>query len=403
MGRRSAWVAWGLLALGCLGNIAGVALSVASDTFRENLVDNLIVRPVFAAFLVVGCLILVRRPGNRIGWLFTAVGLLTMIGGLVEPYAEYAYVTRPGSLPSPLVATWVYSWIWLPTINLALVFPLLLFPTGRSLSPRWRPVAWVAAATIAGYAVFGALSPTLELPDKRTVSNPIGVASVGDVDENLLGNVLLVLSLLSLVAAVCSLVIRFRRSHGVERQQLKWFAYAGALVLLTPLGSFLLPDLGNLSFVVVIALPIAVGIAILRYRLYEIDRLINRTLVYGALTALLAGVYAGVVLVLGQLFGGASGNPPSWVVAGATLAVAALFQPARRRIQQLVDRRFNRRKYDAAQTVEAFSARLRDEIDLDTLSAELLAVVDQTMQPRVASLWLHPSAQATPGGKGRGR
>jgi hypothetical protein len=141
----------------------------------------------------------------------------------------------------------------------------------------------------------------------------------------------------------------------------------------------------------------------LRYRLYDIDRLINRTLVYGALTALLAGVYAGVVLVLGQLFGGASGNPPSWVVAGATLAVAALFQPARRRIQQLVDRRFNRRKYDAAQTVEAFSARLRDEIDLDTLSAELLAVVDQTMQPRVASLWLHPSAQATPGGKGRGR
>jgi hypothetical protein len=403
VGRRSAWVAWGLLALGCLGNVAGVVLSVASDTFQENLVDNLIVRPMFAAFLVVGCLILVRRPGNRIGWLFTAVGLLTMIGGLVEPYAEYAYVTRPGSLPSPLVATWVYSWIWLPTINLALVFPLLLFPTGRSLSPRWRPVAWVAAATIAGYAVFGALSPTLELPDKRTVSNPIGVASVGDVDENLLGNVLLVLSLLSLVAAVCSLVIRFRRSHGVERQQLKWFAYAGALVLLTPLGSFLLPDLGNLSFVVVIALPIAVGIAILRYRLYEIDRLINRTLVYGALTALLAGVYAGVVLVLGQLFGGASGNPPSWVVAGATLAVAALFQPARRRIQQLVDRRFNRRKYDAAQTVEAFSARLRDEIDLDTLSAELLAVVDQTMQPRVASLWLHPSAQATPGGKGRGR
>jgi hypothetical protein len=395
VGRRSAWVAWGLLALGCLGNVAGVVLSVASDTFRENLGDNLIVRPVFAAFLVVGCLILARRPGNRIGWLFTAVGLLTMTGGLVEPYAAYAYVTRPGSLPAPLVATWVYSWIWLPTIILALVFPLLLFPTGRSLSPRWRPVAWVAAAATAGYALLGALTPTLELPDKRTVANPIGVAGVGDVDENLLGDVLLALTLLTLAAAVCSLVLRFRRSHGVERQQLKWFTYTGALVLLTPLGTLLVPDLGNLPFVVVIALPIAVGIAILRYRLYDIDRLINRTLVYGLLTALLGLVYAGAVLVLGQVFGGVGGDPPSWAVAGATLAVAALFQPARRRIQAAVDRRFNRRKYDAAKTVEAFSARLRDEVDLDTLSAELLTVVDQTMQPTQASLWLRPSAQAS--------
>jgi hypothetical protein len=395
VGRRSAWVAWGLLALGGVGNAAGLVLSVASDTFRENLGDNLIVRPVFAAFLVVGCLILARRPGNHIGWLFTAVGLLTMTGGLVEPYAAYAFVTRPGSLPAPLVATWVYSWIWLPTIILTLVFPLLLFPTGRSLSPRWRPVAWVAAAATAGYAVLGALSPTLELPDKRTVANPIGVAGVGDVDENLLGNVLLVLSLLSLVAAVCSLVLRFRRSHGVERQQLKWFTYTGALVLLTPLGTLLVPDLGNLPFVVVIALPIAVGIAILRYRLYDIDRLINRTLVYGLLTVSLGLLYAGAVLLLGQLFGGVGGNPPSWAVAGVTLAVAALFQPARRRIQAAVDRRFNRRKYDAAKTVEAFGARLRDEVDLDTLSAELLTVVDQTMQPTQASLWLRPSAQAS--------
>jgi hypothetical protein len=204
---------------------------------------------------------------------------------------------------------------------------------------------------------------------------------------------LLVLSLLSLVAAVCSLVIRFRRSHGVERQQLKWFTYAGGLVLLTPLGSFLVPDLGNLPFVVVIALPIAVGIAILRYRLFDIDRLINRTLVYGLLTAILGLGYAATVLILGQLFGGVGGDPPSWAVAGATLTVAALFQPTRRRIQQAVDRRFNRRRYDAAKTIEAFSARLRQEIDLDTLSAELLAVVNQTIQPTQASLWLRPSAQ----------
>jgi hypothetical protein len=167
----------------------------------------------------------------------------------------------------------------------------------------------------------------------------------------------------------------------VERQQLKWFAYAGALVVLAMLSTNVLPGLGNLPWVMVIALPVAVGIAILRYRLYDIDRLINRTLVYGLLTALLAGVYAGAVLVLGQLFGGVGRDPPSWAVAGATLAVAALFQPARRRIQAVVDRRFNRRKYDAAKTVEAFSARLRDEVDLDTLSAELQAVVDETVQP----------------------
>jgi hypothetical protein len=189
-------------------------------------------------------------------------------------------------------------------------------------------------------------------------------------------------------------VIRFRRSRGEERQQLKWFTYAGALVPLVALGDVLPVALSNLVFAAEIAfLPVAAGIAILRYRLYEIDRLINRTLVYGLLTALLAGVYAGMVLVLGQLFGGVGDEPPSWAVAGATLAVAALFQPARRRIQTGVDRRFNRRKYDAAKTVEAFSARLRDELDLDTLSAELLAVVDQTMQPTQASLWLRPSIQ----------
>ena len=207
---------------------------------------------------------------------------------------------------------------------------------------------------------------------------------------------------LTLVALAClslaSLVLRFRRSRGIQRQQLKWFTYAALLVV----GSWVLLGATGLderlsgpvwllvSMVSQWVIAAAIGIAILRYRLYDIDRLINRTLVYGLLTVLLAGVYVGAVLVLGQVFGGVTGDPPSWAVAGATLAVAALFQPARRRIQQAVDRRFNRRNYNAAKTIERFSTRLREEVDLDTLSAELLVVVDQTMQPTKASLWLRP-------------
>jgi hypothetical protein len=194
-----------------------------------------------------------------------------------------------------------------------------------------------------------------------------------------------------LVAAAWSLAVRLRRARGTERQQLKWFAYVGGLGVVALLAwGFVSPDWVIVTLVWFPALAAAIGIAVFRYRLYDIDRLINRTVVYGLLTALLGTVYAGVVLVLGDLFGGISAKPPSWAVAGTTLAVAALFQPARRRIQQAVDRRFNRRKYDAAKTIEAFSARLRNEIDLDTLSAELLTVVDQTMQPTTASLWLRP-------------
>jgi hypothetical protein len=205
------------------------------------------------------------------------------------------------------------------------------------------------------------------------------------------------------IAACASLVLRFRRARGEERQQLKWFAYAASLMVVALLvGPLLVPAGGDLIAALTIALlPVAAGIAILRYRLYDIDRLINRTLVYGLLTAILGLGYAATVLVLGQVFGGIGGEPPGWAVAGVTLAVAALFQPARRRIQQVVDRRFNRRRYDAAKTVEAFSTRLREQVDLDTLSAELLAVVDQTVQPTIVSLWLRPLARPLASGRGQ--
>jgi hypothetical protein len=282
-----------------------------------------------------------------------------------------------------------YQWWWLPLFALILVFTPLLFPTGRLLSARWRPVAVAVATGL--IAVGGALEPTLKLQNEDyTVRNPIGLTVVPDEEAGLLFAVLFGVLAFCAVAALVSLVLRFRRSRGVERQQLKWFTYAVALAIVTAT----LPNSAarDVLFGLTIAfIPIAAGIAILRHRLYDIDRLINRTLVYGLLTAILGLGYAAAVLILGELFGGIGDEPPSWAVAGATLAVAALFQPARRRIQAAVDRRFNRRKYDTAKTVEAFSARLRDQVDLDTLSAELLAVVDQTMQPSQAWLWLRPS------------
>jgi hypothetical protein len=272
------------------------------------------------------------------------------------------------------------------------------------LTARWRPVAFVVAAATAGMVVLNALQPTLTLPDTGyTVGNPIGLAAAQDLQDGAVGAVLAGLLLICTGAAILSVVLRFRRSQGVERQQLKWFSYAAVLTVLLELALDNIPALRFLAvlavlFGLVIALiPTAAGIAILRYRLYDIDRIINRTLVYGLLTALLAGVYAGVVLVLGQVFGGVGRDPPSWVVAGATLAVAALFQPARRRIQAMVDRRFNRRKYNTAQTIQAFSTHLRDQVDLDTLSTELLAVVDQTMEPTRVSLWLRPAASGSSG------
>jgi hypothetical protein len=319
---------------------------------------------------------------------------------LALDYAEYAFVTRPGSLPGAVLAAW-FQWWWLPVFALILVFTPLLFPTGRLLSARWRPVAVAAAAAIAAIILLHAPSPTFRLQNEDcTVRNPIGLAGVPHPERGALGAVLFGVLAFCAVAAVVSVVLRFRRSRGVERQQLKWFTYAAVLpILLNAVPGSLLPAgvVKEVVFGLPIALiPVAAGIAILRYRLYDIDRLINRTLVYGSLTVLLGAVYSGAVLVLGQLFGEVGGNPPSWAVAGATLAVAALFQPARRHIQAAVDRRFNRRKYDAARTVEVFSGRLRDEIDLDTLSAELLAVIAQTMQPTRASLWLRPSAQGAP-------
>jgi hypothetical protein len=389
-----------MLAIFLVGVGVGLPLMVANGDFQQDPAQQASLPLAFTAFMVMGAVIVAHRPANAIGWIFSAVGLLTGTGLFAWQYAEYAYLTRGSPLPGAMLGAWYNNWFWYPTVTLSTVFTLLVFPTGRLLSARWRPIAWLTAATTATVVVLGALAPTLNLGERTKLRNPVGLAAIPNPERGALGPVLFGLLLGCTGAAVVSLVLRFRRSQGVERQQLKWFTYAGVLGFAWLVVDPVLPDVALFQLVsglTTALVPVAAGIAVLRYRLYDIDRLINRTLVYGLLTALLAGVYAGAVLVLGQAFGGVGRDPPSWAVAGATLAVAALFRPARRRIQQAVDRRFNRRRYDAVKTVEAFSARLRQEIDLEALSAELLAVVNHTMQPTAVSLWLRPPTHGASG------
>ena len=402
MPRRWTWVAWSILTLSIVPVGAGVLLVAEGNAVliirgetaaRLDLSEEVLARLAFIPFGIVGAVIVARQPRNTIGWLCCAIGLGTSLFQFME---DYAYNALARDLPGGVALAILGASPWAALLGLIGIFLPLLFPTGRLPSPRWRPVAWAAVVVISAASVLLALRPIrlFEMPSFPV--NPLGIESAAPAVELAGAVVLALIGLLALLAAA-SVVIRFRRASGVERQQLKWFAYAAAMPaaflgispVFDPQGR-----LGDVLFFVSFALvPAAIGVAILRYRLYDIDRIINRTLVYGLLTAMLAGIYALVVLVFGQLFGGIGAEPPSWAVAGATLAVAALFQPARRRIQAVVDRRFNRRNYDAAKTIDAFGARLRDELDLDTLSAELLTVVNRTMEPTQSALWLRPSGQ----------
>jgi hypothetical protein len=409
---RWSWLAWSILALSIVpvgagfllvaeGN-AGLALS-GETVARLDLSEEVSARLAFLPFGIVGAVIVARQPRNTIGWLCCAIGLGTSLFQFMEDCAFYALAR---DLPSGAALAILGASPWWALIGLIAIFLPLLFPTGRLPSPRWRPVAWAAVVVISAASVLFALQPIRLFEVPSFPVNPLGIEGAAATVE-LAGSVALALMGLLAFVAAASVVIRFRRASGVERQQLKWFTYAAALLAaFFSITSSVFQPRGHLAdvlfFVAFALVPAAIGVAILRYHLYDIDRLIYRTLVYGLLTVLLAGLYGGLVLVLGQVFGGVTGDPPGWAVAGATLAVAALFQPARRRIQQAVDRRFNRRKYDVGRTVEAFAARLRDELDLDALSAELLSVVDQTMQPTTASLWLQPSTHIRPGGRSRG-
>jgi hypothetical protein len=350
-------------------------------------------------FLTVGLVTTVRRVGNPIGWLLLWQGVSAGFSLFSAAYGMYDLQVAAESLPGGSLLLWTSTWIWLAALAVSPVIHVL-FPNGRLLSRRWAGVIWLALAAmvlamaaiaVAAWPLRGpallegpAWGPELEPPPPLAL---VGLAGFGAAEA----------------ASLTAMAIRLRRAKGDEREQIKWFLYAGSFVILGITVEIVLGvPISIASWLGGMVVPFAIAVALFKYRLYDIDRIVNRTLVYGLLTALLGSIYAAAVLILGQVFGGVTKDPPSWAVAGATLAVAALFQPARRRIQAVVDRRFNRRKYDAVKTVEAFSARLRDEIDLNALSAELLTVAHQTMQPTTAALWLRPSGQVRPRGEGQG-
>ena len=383
-----AWALW-LVTFGCCA--AGLLVTLA--IYRPLTLGVLAEGALYAFFFVlgfatVGLVLALRRPGNPIGWLYGAAGLAW---AYTIPLAPWVDQLLREHRPLPLLAQLhvaLSEFGWAPAIGLGVTLPALLLPNGHLRSRRWRLVVVTSVTGFVLATVGGALSPGPI--EEAGIDNPLGLAGpAGDV-ASVLTIVGVLLHWWSLPPAAVCVILRFRSSRGVERQQMRWVAAGAAgavagLLLALPSGLGIAPNfVSHIIFPALPCPPVAIGVAVLRYRLYDLDRVISRTLAYGLLTVLLGLGYAGVVLGLGRLLP----EDSSLVVAAATLAVAGLFQPIRRRVQALVDRRFNRHRYDAARTVDGFAARLRDQVDLDALHGELLAVVDQTMQPTRASLWL---------------
>jgi hypothetical protein len=370
-------------------------------TAGELLVDEGIVGIALltVAFSGVGTMIASYRPENAIGWVFCAAALFQGLSICGYEYATYALLTEPGSLPLGAPASWLGNWVWAPGLGLILVFLPLLFPDGRLPSRRWRPVAWLGVLSV-GTITVSSLVLLWPARGAALLRGPAGGEGIPQWAHLIfLEAIAFPMMLLAGLGTVISLFARFRRARGEERQQVKWFAYATAVSLLYVFLLEGIPDFSRLfeavttvlGLFVIPSIPVAAGIAIFRYQLYDIDRIINRTLVYGALTISLALIYFGSVVGLQYVFRAVAGGDSNLVIVASTLAIAALFNPLRRRIQRFIDRRFYRRRYDAAKTLAAFSARLRDEVDLVTLNDELVSVVGETVQPERVGLWLRPS------------
>lgn len=403
---RLSWVVFTLtLALAGLGCVLLLLNRGSTDYFDEYILG-------FLPFSLVGAVVASRRSYNPIGWLLSVVGLSGAAWFCTLGYVVYTLVTRPGALPG---AAWL-AWsgiFWVSAAWIALLYALLLFPTGHLPSPRWRFLAWSFGGFVGAALLFEVLRPGAIAAMPVPVTNPTGVeGAVGAI--RIFDTILPVISFPLLLGMLASVFVRFHGARGDERQQLKWLAFIASIlatsVVLGLLDTLLLDGqlgrtyLDALAILGVGAIPVAVGVAVLKYRLYDIDLIIRRTLTYAALTGTMAVVYFGGVALLqslSQVITGGGREQPQWAIVASTLAIAALFQPLRRRIQRFIDRRFYRRKYDAARTLEEFGTRLRDEVELDGLTQDLIGVVQETLQPAHVSLWLRESpreGRRAPGG-----
>jgi hypothetical protein len=398
MSRRTrAWLAWSLWALSLTLTALSLLLLVLNLSHPDVPVYSFWAENVLFSigYSSVGAVIVPRMPQeNSIGWLFCAIGLLWAALHFIGEYAIYTLLAEPGSLPAGELASWVYSWLWVPGLGL-LMFICLLFPNWRLPSARWRWFARISALLTLVGAVLAAFSPGPIVLGLPAIRNPLGIEGLPNAYKPVQ-----VLMLVLIAISVASLLLRRLYARGVERQQTKWFTYTSAVAASGAILQYIISEplelvwLGGVAYALVliglVGIPISMGIAITRYRLYDIDLLINRTLVYGSLSAILVALYFGVIVVLQRVFVLLTGQQSTLAVVASTLLIAALFTPLRRRIQSFIDRRFYRRKYDARNTLEAFSFKLRDETDLEALNNDLVGVVRETMQPAHVSLWLRP-------------
>jgi hypothetical protein len=384
-----AWLLW-LASFGCCAAGLAVTLAVTRPLTIALLVEGAAKALAFPlGYATIGLVLTLRRPANPIGWLYAAAGL---VWSVAIPGDAWLGQLIADHRPLPLaaqVAAVSGEFNWAPATVLGVTLPALLVPDGRLRSRRWRPVAAIGIAAAALVLVGGGLAPA-RLED-TSIANPFGLTGPAGAVAGALAAAGTMLWAATLVASLACVVVRFRSSGGVERQQLRWVAAGAVAAVAGLLAGAAVPQrtvISSILYAMVLCIPLAVAVAVLRYRLWDLDRLVSRTVTYAVVTALLVVPYLLIVPAAGRLVQGSG----SLAVAAATLAAAAAFAPLRRRVQGLVDRRFNRRRYDAARTVEGFAARLRDQVDLDALSAELLAVVDHAMQPVGASLWLRPQA-----------
>ena len=387
--RRAPMIAWTACLLAMALIICAIVLGVLNGADAEAVSFPL----ALTVSAVVGGLVASRRPANPVGWLFLGSAICVALNTVAAEYATYGLLTSPGALPFAGAMAWVSEWTEPWGAALLLVILPFFFPDGHLVSPGWRPVAWlVFLALMVDAVVLRVLIPGVVVFGATRIANPLGVEALLPFAEAIGTGVWLG----SILVAVTSLVVRYRRSRGEERQQIKWLALAASAIPVWFLTNAPIqaatPNLFQVvdTLIVFTLIPVAAGVAILRHKLYDIDQIINRALVYGSLTATLALVYVGGVVGLQSVFRVLTGQESTLAVVASTLVIAALFGPLRRRVQAFVDRRLYKRKYDAAKTLEAFAAGLRDETDLGTLNDHLVGAVSETMQPAHVTLWLHP-------------